>query len=138
MHRFWAVFEGRDGLNPHSAPERPFSEKRKQSRFFLGLIQFFRYPVSFFPIALLRGTKRDIGKIKRAIVQIKREIISTKRALVATKRDLGGTPSPLSRGGSAASWDKIVYGNQYKRGIREGFREAFLFTLALNVRESGK
>ena len=96
MHKFWTVFEARDDLNPLSAKKRPFSEKRKQSRFFQGLIHFSRYPI-------LAKTKRDIGKNERAIVQIKRELISTKRALVATKRALGQPPSPLPRRGEGCN-----------------------------------
>ena len=119
MHGFWTVFEARDGLNPLSAKKRTFSEKRRQSRFFQGLIHFSRYPI-------LRKTKRDIGKKEREIGQIKREIISTKRALVAIKRAIVGTPSPLPRGGSAAIWDKIALRFSPIRGCREGFRDAFL------------
>ena len=49
---------------------------------------FLRNLSSFFPIALLRETKRDIGKIKRDIGQNKREIISTKRGIISTERAL--------------------------------------------------
>ena len=53
------------------------------------LLHFFLpRPPSFFPIALLRETKRDIGEIKRDIGQTEWEIVSTKRAIGATKRAL--------------------------------------------------
>ena len=108
MHGFWAVFEARDDLNPLSAKKRPFSEKRKQSRFFQGLIHFFRYPISV-------KTKRAIGKNERDIGRTKSEKISTKRALVAIKRALGQTPSPLPLGGECCKLgQKCDWKDEYK------------------------
>ena len=106
LQRFWAVFEPRDDGYPHLAPKRPFSKICNQYKFFQKIIPFFLISAYFSRYPILEKTKRDIGKNERAIVSTKREIISTKRALVAIKRALGQTPSPLPRGGSAASWDK--------------------------------
>ena len=130
-------FRGSRRPKPAFGKKTPVFRKTKIVPFFSRFNLIFLIPYFIFSrYPILRKTKRDIGKIKRAIIQIKREIISIKRALVATKRALGQTPSPLPWGGSAANWDKNALRFSPIRGCREGFRETFLFALALNERES--
>ena len=59
---------------------RLLGEKRAIARLFL-----LRHPPLVFPIALLSGTERAIGKIKRDIGQNKRDIGTTERAIGFTK-----------------------------------------------------
>ena len=49
---------------------------------------FYDFPLIFFPIALSRKIKRDIGRTKRAIGRTKRDLVSTKSALVFPKSAL--------------------------------------------------
>lgn len=62
---------------------RLLGEKGATIRHFL-----LRYPHLVFPIALLRGIKRDIGENKRGIFSNKRAIVPNKRAIVFAKRGL--------------------------------------------------